>query len=261
MITRSIDDVTDIQELLTLTPMSYSRLNSYKSCAAQYFYTYVVRAPRVFSSPAVLGNIIHTALENTLERDVVISKLSDSLFEEYKEQIPIWDPESTIPPNMLDDGEIMLQEFIDRHSHESFPIEDKEYGFAMVIAGALIAGYIDRVDIVDDIVYVVDWKTGKHEVALKRISEDLQLGIYALAMKVKYPDKKIHASLYYLRSGRQKGHLFTDEDFIRIEEELIEKINEVREDKYFKVTPNRHTCKYMCDHGKSGMCPVGSKVV
>lgn len=256
-----IDIVEDPMQLLTLTSMSYSRFSSYEHCAAKYFYTYVLREPSVFGAPAVLGNIIHTALENVLEKDVPVIDMGDKILQEYEEQIPKWDPDALIADDLISIGKIMLEEFIDRHNEQSFPIHAKEKGFSIVVGTTLLSGYIDRVDIVGDTVYVVDYKSGTFEVPQKRIHEDLQLGIYALAMKTLFPDKQIYASLYYLRSGKDKGHLFTDEDLVEVEQRIINTTQTILDDNTFSYTPKKYLCKSLCDHGKSGACPRGAAVL
>jgi len=99
-------------------------------------------------------------------------------------------------------------------------------------------------------------KHGKWEVPQKDIAKNLQLGIYALAVSLAFPDKQIRAELYYLRSGRHKHHLFTKEDIEEVKVSLLENINKVVEDNSFLPTANERNCTF-CDHAKSGACTVG----
>jgi RecB family exonuclease len=118
-------------------------------------------------------------------------------------------------------------------------------------------GYIDRVDVVDDEVFIVDYKTGKREVAAKDVANNLQLGIYALAASIAFPGKKITASLHYLRSGRLKSHTYTQEDLEGVKEMLLNKINRIMKDSNFTPTSNERVCSF-CDHAKSGACGIGA---
>lgn len=128
--------------------------------------------------------------------------------------------------------------------------------FNFIIGSYKIIGFIDRVDIVGDRVNIIDYKTGKWEVAQKDVHNNLQLGIYALAMENIFPEKEIYAELYYLRSGKKKGHLFTKSDLSKIKVKLLEVINKIIEDKNFTPTNNVRTCSY-CDHAASGACGTG----
>jgi ATP-dependent helicase/DNAse subunit B len=61
----SIDEI-DFFKRLTLSEFSYSRIDTYEMCPSKYFYSYIKREPRQFSAPAVLGNIIHSVLEDNI---------------------------------------------------------------------------------------------------------------------------------------------------------------------------------------------------
>jgi CRISPR/Cas system-associated exonuclease Cas4 (RecB family) len=109
---------------------------------------------------------------------------------------------------------------------------------------------------VGDEVRIIDYKTGKWEVSQKSIPNNLQLGIYAIAASELFPDKTITAELYYLRSGKHKGHTYTKEDLERLKQDVIDAINEIINDNSFAATANSRACSY-CDHAKSGACGTG----
>lgn len=250
---KSYSDLQDL-ELLSLVDFSYSRIDTYQQCPAKYFYSYIAKEPRLFNPPAVLGNIVHAVLENVLDNDKTLDL--NELEEEYNKNIPIWDPEDNIPKDLISVGSVILQEFYDEYSDKKFNIYEKELGFDFIIGSYRIIGFIDRVDIVGDRVNIIDYKTGKWEVALKDIANNLQLGIYALAMHNIFPEKEIYAELHYLRSGKKKGHLFTPEDIENVKLKLISSITKIINDTNFTATSNVRICSY-CDHAKSGACPTG----
>jgi RecB family exonuclease len=126
-------------------------------------------------------------------------------------------------------------------------------GFKFVIGNYLIIGFIDRVDIIGDSVHIVDYKTGKREVAAKDVHSNLQLGIYALAASHFFPGKEITASLHYLRTNRLKSHTYSSEDLDLIKVNLIKRINKIMDDQNFLPTKNERFCSF-CDHAKSGAC-------
>jgi RecB family exonuclease len=260
MAVKLLQELNDFEKL-SLIPISYSRLNTLDMCEAKYFFSYILKEPQVFGAAATLGNILHKVLEEKLEPNEKIEKdqLSDYI-DEYHKHIPNYDPNSEIPDDLLIAGETMLVEFIDRHSGESFAIEEKEKGFSLVVGNALISGYIDRVDIIGDKLYITDYKSGKREEAQKNIHRNIQLGIYALAMDKLYPGKEIYASLYYLRSGKQKGHLFTKDDLQQVEMLIIELVNKLINKNNFSYTPNSFICSF-CDYAQNGVCSVGAKRV
>jgi len=151
---------------------------------------------------------------------------------------------------------VIIDEFYDQNFDKTFNIYEKELGFDLIIGSYRVRGFIDRVDIEDDVVHIVDYKTGKWEVSPKDIPTNLQLGIYALAMKNMFPDKDVYAELYYLRSGRKKGHLFTDDDVEDVKVRLIREMNNIVHDTNFTPTSNTRVCSF-CDHAASGACGTG----
>lgn len=250
---KNFNDLSDLEKI-SLVDFSYSRIDTYNSCAAKYFYSYVLKEPRQFNAPAVLGNIVHDVLENVLENNKQLD--IEELQSEYNNVIGIWDPDNNIDSNLIDVGRHIINEFFDTNKDTSFNIYDKELEFDFIIGSYRIRGFIDRVDKIDNHIFITDYKTGKWEVTLKDVPNNLQLGIYALALSEIFPDSKIRAELYYLRSGKRKGHLFSSEDIENIKVRLVKNIKQIIDDTSFLPTTNVRTCSY-CDHAKSGACGVG----
>lgn len=250
---KKFEDLSELEKL-GVADFSYSRIDTYKQCPTKYFFSYVTKEPRQFNPPAVLGNIVHNVLENVLDNDKELSL--DELQREYVSVFPGWDPDNTIPQDLIQVGRVILDEFYDTHAGKKFNIYDKEMAFDFIIGLFRIRGFIDRIDIIGNRVNITDYKTGKWEVALKNVPQDLQLGIYALAASLLFPDKEIYAELYYLRSGKKKGHLFTATEIESVKSRIINEINKIINDTSFKATTNTNACSY-CDHAKSGICGVG----
>jgi DNA helicase-2/ATP-dependent DNA helicase PcrA len=197
---RSLNEVSDLEKL-SLTDFSYSRIDTYKMCPSKYFYTYIQKEPRLFGEAAVLGNIVHTVLEHNVSATETLDY--EKLQVAYAEQRKSYDPDNKINDNLIEAGNEIISEFYDQYADTLFDVLHKEYGFQFVIGSYLISGYIDRVDnFGPNAIKIIDYKTGKWEISPKDIPSNLQLGIYAVAMDQVYPDKDIHAELYYLRSRK-----------------------------------------------------------
>lgn len=258
------EELTDL-ERLALIPVSYSRLDTYFNatfgCKAKYFYQYIAKEPQVFGAAALLGNVIHQVLENVLEDGMkIVPKLSEAFAAEFVVAMSDLDKEGIINNELQIVGMAMLNEFVDRHTGEKLQISEKEMEFEVVVGTALIRGYIDRVDVVGDRVNITDYKSGRIEVAAKDMHANLQLGLYALVADKMFPGKEIYAQMYYLRSGRQKGHLFTRDDLDAVESKLTSLVNELIVRQNYEFTSNPRTC-YSCDYAKNGVCPMGTKRV
>jgi RecB family exonuclease len=250
---KNYDNLSDLEKI-ALVDFSYSRIDTYNQCAAKYFYSYISKEPRQFSPAAVLGNIVHEVFENVLDNESQLDL--DQLKSEYASAIPKYDPSNQISTDLLDAGSVIIEDFFDTHHEEKFNIFAKEMGFELIIGSYIIRGFIDRVDVRGDIVHIIDYKTGKWEVSSKEVPNNLQLGIYALAASLIFPEKKVYAELYYLRSGRRKGHTFSYEDIENVKIKLIDQMKKIVEDVNYLPTSNTRICSY-CDHAKSGACGTG----
>jgi hypothetical protein len=71
-----------------------------------------------------------------------------------------------------------------------------------------------------------------------------------------YPDKEIYAELYYLRSGKRKGHTFTRDDLENVKVSILKMGHTMMDDGNFLPTSNERVCSF-CDHAKSGACATG----
>jgi CRISPR/Cas system-associated exonuclease Cas4 (RecB family) len=240
---------------LALQNMSYSRISTFEWCKLKYYYSYIVQVPQTYGPPAVLGNIIHKALEVTLENEEEINTLE--LLKNYRDALNYYDPNEEIPRQMVQDGEDMLIDFANVNSG---PIEitEKELPFSFVLDNARINGFIDAIVVKDDKVKIIDYKTGKRQITKKETPTNVQLGIYSLYMNYLYPDKDIEAELYYLRSNATRGHLFTKEHLEDVEVNIKEKISEILSTENFLPTPNERNCMY-CSYASDGTCPAGVK--
>lgn len=251
---RKLEDLTPFEKL-ALADFSYSRLDTYKMCPSKYFYTYIQKEPRLFGEAAVLGNIVHSVLEENVSATETLDY--KKLQEAYVAQRGSYDPTSKIKDELITAGKEIIDEFYDQYGGTTFDVLHKEYGFKFVLGSYLITGYIDRIDTYGkDAVKIIDYKTGKWEISPKDIPGNLQLGIYAVAVKELYPDKDVYAELYYLRSGRRKGHLFTADVIEGVKANLISVLDGIINDTSYHPTQNTRVCTF-CDFAKSGACPTG----
>ncbi len=119
------------------------------------------------------------------------------------------------------------------------PIEDESRYF--------IKGYIDRIDILDEEIRIVDYKSkkmdtkiDKKKIAQMEVLKDMQLALYILFARRKYGDKRVESYLQTFKSkyghaefakaatfevAKEGEYIYYDDDF---EKSLIDKIAEIR---------------------------------
>lgn len=255
---RDLSELTELEKL-ALQTSSYSRLNTFDWCPAQYFYNYILKYPQEFGAKALLGNVVHKALEISLVdgEEVDLGELLDNYRAAYEE----YDPDAEIISDELyDQGISMLQDYVAREAGVPTEITTPELGFEFVFHATYFRGFIDNVYVTEDEVRLIDYKSGKFEVANNAVATNLQLGIYALYMKHLYPEKTITAHLYYLQSGKKKGHTYSDKDFEDIQTRLRIAIDGVRECRNYLPTRDKWKCK-TCSYAHDDTCPTGRYVM
>lgn len=253
MIIRAPETLSPL-ERLALIDISYSRLSTFDRCGAQYFYTYIVKEERVFGPAATLGNVLHSVLEDTVGEVLDLPHMLERMHHHRE----VFDPDNLIPETLMGKGHQMLVDFVDTHKDDVFNVVGKEVPFSMIIGSARINGFMDLVTYNNDAIIICDYKSGSWEVAKKNIATDLQLGMYALAASYLFPNRPIYAELYYLRSGRRKGHTFTEQDLEEVYYLLLEKVHNLINSNTFHYTRNERNCISLCDFSKNGVCSVGS---
>lgn len=256
MTIRRLEELSEIEKL-SLIDMSYSRINTYDMCALKYFHGYVAKAPQVFGPAATLGNVIHEVLELHVGEDETLDL--DALEETYKLSLEKRDPENLIDMDLVNAGLQMLADYVDNYGEDTLDILGKEHYFEMVVSSALVRGYIDRVDRIDDTtIEITDYKSGKHMAVQKHLPNNLQLGTYVLALALEYPEvQTFKGVLHYLRTDRKLTHTYTREDLPRLETNMVDAIQAIKDDIHHHPTKNTRMCSW-CDFGVNGTCSTGA---
>lgn len=240
---------------LALQDMSYSRIDTYEWCNLKYYYNYILKIPQDYGAPALLGNIIHKALEVTLEDGEEINGIE--LIQNYKALVPEYDTDQIISSAMIEEGEQMLASFVNDNPGP-MDVYEKEMPFSFVLGRVRLNGFIDMVSTSDKQVDITDYKSGKRMITKKATPTNPQLGIYSIYAKSLFPDKDVYARMYYLRGGSIRDHKFTDEELKEMEQIVKEKTEEILDQENFLPTPIERNC-YWCSYAQDGTCSAGVK--
>ncbi|HVT01279.1 MAG TPA: ATP-dependent DNA helicase [Patescibacteria group bacterium] len=137
----------------------------------------------------------------------------------------------------------ILKEFYKTESSKNIVPLALEMPFSFTLKnGVKVFGKIDRIDKNGDGIEIIDYKTGADNPKAHEAHE-LQLAMYALAATrvrdsiLNRDPKDITLSLYFLEENTKKTMTFTAADLEKLEDELIEKINQI-ESSEFKCSGN-----------------------
>ncbi len=179
--------------------LSYSKLNTYRQCPLRYRFTYHDRLPRRPRRLFRAARRVHAALMTwlTYARHGVPSLAG--VLEAYDRA---WDADRQ--PEVRDlreylEGEEILREFHAANSERPCAAVYLEQKFELYLADHRLTGAIDRVDAGESGYEVIDYKLDRELRTQRAVDEDLQLGIYHLALREAHGIEPEALSLYFLR--------------------------------------------------------------
>lgn len=254
--------MSKIREVIVEGHVSASMLNTYIKCPMMFYWQYIrevlpEKEEQALITPDKLGTIVHKVLKDFYSvqgRDI------NTLIDTYPET------KDTLVRNLV----FTLVDKLLRYDHHGTPwpdIESLEQVFTRELTlkdGTVIhlTGTIDRVDVVNDIVRIIDYKTGKGNVVLKDI-EGLftdyndayiyQVLFYCYLYEGTHPDVLLQPNLFAVRTdgtdktaleikvGRKTRPLDYQEVREVFERRLKTIISEILDPKTpFTVTEQRH---------------------
>ncbi|HBF7454137.1 TPA: PD-(D/E)XK nuclease family protein [Clostridioides difficile] len=168
---------------------SFSKLNAFNTCPFQYYLTYVKNLNREQSCYGYYGNELHSLLEQLQQRKITNQEAIQK-YNEVIEYANLMDYNFPTPNSRINYLECIL------HYIENFvPIECDRYYieeyFEFDINGITMRGYIDLYYIIGNKIYVIDYKSSSKFSKKDLPKKSMQLILYAMYLKEKYPDKVI----------------------------------------------------------------------
>lgn len=255
---------------------SFSKLTTFHTCPYSYYLTYIKKEKRKDNVYSYLGGKIHSLLED-LQQNKINNQKAISLFLSYFDDADILGYDFPTENSSKNFKECMVSYF---ENYKPFSVQDfkiEEY-FEVDIEGVPIRGYIDLYTITDNkYIDIYDYKSSskftKKDLEIKK----LQLIIYGLALKNKYPNMIVRSLNFdmckYTKNSRgtiierNKSNEYTGRALVEIPftEENINKAKEFVFDTYKKINNNNEEesswipyinkffCKNICSHYK--ICP------
>jgi len=245
-----------VPDNFTLSPSS---LTTYESCPLKFKFQNILRIPTTDKSFFQKGTAIHKVIEQATA-EMAEGKRPDEdrliaiLHECWKPQV--FDSE-TVGEQQRVSAEDNIRNYQTWEANNPNTIVEVEKSFSMPLVQVdgknwIVKGWIDRIEDEDGEQVVVDFKSGKSRLAKKEVPLNIQLNLYAMALKALNGKLPKRTSLVYLEDdgGKQVDYMPTEATVQVFQEKLNGLIQGIMEER-FDPAPNFMGCKF-CDYG--GLC-------
>ena len=241
---------------------SHSRLSCFEQCPYKYKLKYInkVEPETAQSIEVYMGSRVHETLEK-LYRDLAYKKtnaleelltfLRDEWNKNWTDDILIVKEEYT-KENYLHMAEQFISDYYQRYypfDHEkTIAIEDQ---IIIDLDGSgeyKLQGFIDRLTEREDGYYEIhDYKTNSRLPLPEYIDSDRQLALYAIGVKLRYPDvKDVRLVWHFLKFDKEIDSTRTDEELEQLKKETIQLIDTIEKQTSFPTNPSMlcNWCEY-----------------
>lgn len=241
--------------------LSYSQIETFKTCPLHYKLKYILGIPTPPSASLSFGTSIHATLKKFFDLVATGKRPNEKLI--YKCLEDNWVREGYLDKvhekKFFQKGKIYLSGFLKEGFNQKNLPEATEQMFTIPLVSKdrkdylRIGGKIDRFDVFPDgTVEIIDYKTGATIPNQKEVDENLQLSFYALAA-TSIPDKpfgrkpeKIKLSLYFLDEQEKISTTRTAEQLEKAKEEIFKTKKEI-EKSDFKCSGHMF-CQNSCEY-------------
>ncbi len=233
---------------LAISYLSYSQLQTFDMCPLHYKLRYIMRLPSAPSPALSFGITMHALLKAIYQKGFGKTKLSHAVLDELIQAYWI---------NAGYDGKVheaeakknakkLLEAYMERNANESILPAQTEYPFQFFLPTKKVGsqpikvlGRFDRVNVhSDNKIEIVDYKTGQNVPDDKKVKNDLQLTLYALAATQisdpifrKTPDQ-ILLTLNYIEPNVQITTSRTKEQLEEAKEKILQKVTAIEQSEF-----------------------------
>jgi len=232
--------------------LSYSKLNTYRQCPLKYRFTYLDRLPRRPRRLFRAARRVHHALMRWLTyaragapRWADIQTAYDAAYGALQ------DPGVTTTRD-YQEGLQILRDYHAANSERPCRPVFLEYDFTIPLGPHVLVGAIDRVDATDAGYEVIDYKLDREIRTQEAVDDDLQLGLYHLAMEEAHGVSPQSLTLYFLRHNIQRTTVRTPEQVSELHRWVVATGNDITADR--RWTPCVGSQCARCDF--RAICPA-----
>lgn len=244
-----------VQPILLSKKFSVSQIEVYQKCPLQYQFRYIYCVPTPPAAPMMFGitihNVLHAIAERVLQGDRVGISTVEYLYNKH------WQSSGyqgkAHEQHQKESGLAELRLYLsDRPFLLTTPPIFAEQSFRFKVKDSLVTGRIDRVDRLEDgTVAVTDFKTGSVKTK-KDADKNLQLSVYALALKEVFHIVADRLTLSFLKDNIDIHTTRSEHNLKATKKILDETFTEIRSGN-FAPNSNPYTCGFcafrtICDN-------------
>ena len=233
---------------------SYTQFLTFQSCPRKYKFTHLLKLPSRGGPSRSFGTTLHHTLEIFLKNYVLDPQFSASwekLQAIYQENwLDDWYDSEKRRQEYFRKGKKQLKLFwkdFQKHPPKIYIQQGQpflEKNFLLPLGAYSIQGKIDRIDVLEDGVEIIDYKTGKARQKLG-LDNKRQLLLYQIAAEEVFGLKPKKLSFYYLEDGSKLSFLGSEKEKEKTKEKMLQTIQEIQKSSFSaKRSP---LCRY-CDY-------------
>ena len=233
--------------------LSATRLKAFLTCRRNFYYKYIAKLeghiiPKDIPQEFEIGSAVHKALDElyTKQNHYLDAKVLKS---ELDKELDKAAGKSELDKYLIALQKKRLEEFAHNEVkwfENNWRVDSCEGTFETEFAGISLYGQIDRVDVKDDEIYVLDYKTGSYPIYNKNSfvdATDFQLEFYYLLTR--HLSQNISCGYYDLKENKIVPEAFLEEK-LEILKSNIKDLLELEEINFMKCEDAK-SCLY-CDY-------------
>jgi len=177
-----------------MEPLRQSTIYSYLRCPYQHYLKTTRPERKAYRHPsAIFGTVIHRLIQQLHQGDWEMD-LEQCFLEEFEQEATKRQSDTATPPIRWKDETAQRQQYQEEACQILTNYRDKDYNrncraplaeaqFTVKLGRVVVAGTIDQLRETDEVLELVDFKTGKTRPPQAYLNCDYQLSLYAFALK------------------------------------------------------------------------------
>lgn len=220
-----------------LSYISYSQLQTFDMCPLHYKLKYILKMPGQPAPSLSFGISLHNVMKDYYQALINKQEMNQEILESILQRR--WMNEGyqskAHAESAFAHAKEVLANYVKNNPETSMLPSALELPFQYTIRNLKILGRIDRIDMTEEgKLEIIDYKTGDNIPDEKKLKNDLQLTMYALAatkvndaiFKGQTPENVL-LSLYYLEKNVRLTTVRTKEQLLEAEELILKKVEEI----------------------------------